>query len=402
MSGDQVLDDTYSKLTYYDNAWQSLSGPEYGGRYSGTVHQTTLANARVALYFRAESISVTCFFQPAGSNFTASVNGGLVGTYNTYSADSGGELRTILIMDNMDASLERRLVLQKAPNDNENNLSYLEIDSITLGNPPVSPFSSTASSQMPSSSTSPSLSQSSSSTTSNSLSQLSLSELPPFSLSIAQSQSQSPSPSSIISTPQSQPPSSSTTPSAGVIAGAVTAGFLVVVLVVAFIWYRRRRTRAGRPFTSPSPMIETGGYPDDKRSGLVTGMMGLPMPISSPSAPVREKAVGLVASSSSPERGTAPAPDGPTSGKSQLHARDNNGTGPSPNPAAPPSVPLPSSGAPGEVNSNQLIQENAMLRDRVRHFAALQRTGGNDASHLGYHEPPPEYVGRDDDEEPRI
>ncbi|KIM29350.1 hypothetical protein M408DRAFT_23114 [Serendipita vermifera MAFF 305830] len=118
-----------------------------------------------------------------------------------------------------------------------------------------------------------------------------------------------------------------------------------------------------------------------------------------------------VPSPSPPERDTAVAAAIAANGKPQLGGSNNGGTGSSLNPVTssvpPTSMPLPSSSAPGEVNTSLVLQENAILRDQVRHLAALQWTGWRrrglhgDEGRSDNNEPPREYVESDIDEDSR-
>ncbi|KIM29365.1 hypothetical protein M408DRAFT_328980 [Serendipita vermifera MAFF 305830] len=487
MSSNAAIDDTSPRIQYDpDTAWQLDTSLGVYVPYNGTIHGTTQVNAKATLQFTGTSISVTCLLWPTGSNFTATLDNSLLGTYNTaVTSISAAVPKVIFTKDSLDGNTQHTLVIEKAPNDPAwvstvpgDESSHLHIDSITIVGGSDSPASPT-----------PQLSS-----------------------------------------------SSSTGPGAGVIAGIVVGVIAAIALIAAaFVWYRRRVSRVARQSTGPSPFTtETGAQPGDKRSEQVTsitsggepdpavasptsrptprtsprekvGMLfsnrnedpgnnsrsrwrtslfelpghrvvraqsGLPpgaapvewegesnTPIgvqpsaplalgtSSPepqrrettvlspisgsesrftesteppstvlsSPPVREHALSSVASSSSPERG-APArtAKATTHEKSQFHGRNNSGTGSSLNPTAssipPPSMSPPSSSASGGVNTSLLLQENAMLRDQVRHLAALQRTGGGvggvggslyDEGRSDYHEPPPEYVGRDSDEESR-
>lgn len=177
---------------------------------------------------------------------------------------------------------------------------------------------------------------------------------------------------------------------------------VVIALIVAFIWYRRRLTRVGHLFFRTTPFIEAETYPDDKRPGQVIEVANLPTVKSSSLAPVSKQAVALVSTFSLLEQGTVAAAATITNEIPPLDAGD---TGPSLNltasSIAPPSVPLPSSSISGRVNIT--LQEYSMLRDQVRHLAALRQTGGlgvlnEDEGHSNYHEPPPEYVERGSDE----
>ncbi|KIM29362.1 hypothetical protein M408DRAFT_23126, partial [Serendipita vermifera MAFF 305830] len=220
-----------------------------------------------------------------------------------------------------------------------------------------------------------------------------------------------PSLASPASTLYSQSPSSSATPGTGAIAGIVFGVFVVITLIVAFVWYRRRLTRVARPSTSFSPFTEAVAQIDTEKPERVTKHIDSPSTILSSSTPAQEHGMAFVAWSSSPERGNvAEAGVTTTIRKSQFSGRNNSGTGSSLNPVASsvqsPLTPLPPSTALGEVNTSLVLQENAILRDQVRHFAALQRTGGlgilnGDEDHSGYHEPPPEYIGRESEEEIR-
>ncbi|KIM29353.1 hypothetical protein M408DRAFT_23117 [Serendipita vermifera MAFF 305830] len=403
MSDVRVLDDTDSELVYDPGAWQSFSGTGYDGRYNKTEHRATQANAKVSLAFTGRSISVTCYFSPAGANFTATLDGNLVGTYNTFFWDfSEAQTQAILIKDNLDANIQHQLVLEKAPNDPSwvpiflhSNDNYIQIDSITLGNPTDPPSSSTPLSQSSSSSTSTSSSQSSSSTSSTTLSQLA-----PLSTSSSQSQSQSSS--STTSTPQPQSSSSPTVIGPGVIAGISVGIVAALALVVALIWCHRRLAQVARLSTSPSPFLEAGVHSDAK-SPENTSTEPIYLPTTTQSSPMQGPAVALVAPSSSPARGEA---EGITrNGIPQLGGRNDGGMSSFLNPGVSlillPSVPVPSSSPSGGVTTSLLLQENAVLRD---HLAALELTGGlgmlnRDDGQSDYHETLPEYEERDSDEE---
>jgi hypothetical protein len=73
-------------------------------------------------------------------------------------------------------------------------------------------------------------------------------------------------------------------------------------------------------------------------------------------------------------------------------------------PLSASTIPPPSTSPPSgtsEVNTHVLLQELAGLRDQVRHLTELHHGGGGvyAAGEAVPHEPPPEYVGRDSDEE---
>lgn len=236
-----------------------------------------------------------------------------------------------------------------------------------------------------------------------------MSQLPTLSTSITQSQL----PSSSTLTSQSQFPPSSTAPSTELVAGIVVSVVLIVATLVAFIWYRRRRTQAALQFTGPSPFIEAGTQPDAKVPERITRTTYPPIKIPFSLAPVQEQAVALVPLSSSHERGAAAVVATTTSEKSQSGGRNNSYTDSSLELSAssipPPSTLLSSSSASGGANMSLILQEDSMLRDQVRRFAALQLTGGGagfggslyNESRPEYHEPPPEYEGRCIDDEDR-
>lgn len=76
-------------------------------------------------------------------------------------------------------------------------------------------------------------------------------------------------------------------------------------------------------------------------------------------------------------------------------------------PLSASTVPPPSSSSPSsasEIPNHILLRELAGLRDQVRHLTELHRGDGGaySAEEVDPHEPPPEYVGRDSDEESGI
>lgn len=381
------MDDFYNTRIVYDpsDAWEITLRPS-GVIPVETSHRTSQANAKLSLAFQARSISVNCYFSPTGSNFTATLDGTLIGTYSTYSAEIDKQSKLISLKDNLD-TIPHEIVLEKVPTDPEwvsslgpgDHPSYLQIDSIILGTAAGLPSSLT------------SLSPSLSSTTSNFQSQIPLST------------------TSTTSTPQSQSSPPFTVLGTGAIAGIVIPIFSAIVFIVVLIWYRRRLIRAAHPSTSP--FIEAGIHPDDKKPEQVTELTDPPTMIPLSSGPVSKQAAALVPMDSSLKQGAAVAAAATTTSENpQLSGGNIGDAGPSLNPTAssipPPSGPLPSSIALSRVNVSLTLQEYSMLRDRVPHIAALQRTGGlsvlnEDGRHSDYHEPPPEYVERGSDEEDR-
>lgn len=146
--------------------------------------------------------------------------------------------------------------------------------------------------------------------------------------------------------------------------GVVIGVVVVIALIVAFIWYRYRLKRVARPSTGFSPPLEAGIHPDGTISSLGPG------------------AAAVVASTKNEI--------------DWLGNRNSGGANPSLNPivssTAPPSMPLQSYSASGEVNINLALQEYLILRDQVGGLAALQRTGGGlavlneEEGHSDHHE----------------
>jgi hypothetical protein len=85
------------------------------------------------------SISVNCLLLPTGSNFTATLDNTLVGTYNTAVATSStATSKTMFTKSGLDGSAQHTLVLQKIANDPGwvssvpgDEASHLNIDSFT-------------------------------------------------------------------------------------------------------------------------------------------------------------------------------------------------------------------------------------------------------------------------------
>ncbi|KIM29354.1 hypothetical protein M408DRAFT_23118 [Serendipita vermifera MAFF 305830] len=387
MSNSEVIDDVNPRIQYDPgDAWELRGDYRVFDPYNETIHATSQNSAKVSIQFMGRSISVTCLVQPEGSNFTATLDGSLVGTYNTTLGPVGTLPKVIFTIDDLNnTSHMYTLVLERVPDDPGwvsefvGEPSYLFLDSITIGG---------TSNSLPSSN---SVSQTLFSTTSTSLSQL-------FSASTTNSPSQS--------------PSSSMTPGAGVIAGIVIAVItLLLAVIVAFIWYRRRLAAVVHPSTSPSPFVETGMQPGLNGPKQITESTDSPSTKQLSPGLVQDQAIALLRSPLSPERDDAATVATSTNRKMQPSERHNSPTDSPLNPVASsipsPSMPSQSPSVPGGVTTDLLMQENAVLRNQVRHLVALQRTGGvvgepnGDEGRSSYHEPPPEYVGRDSDQESR-
>jgi len=85
------------------------------------------------------SISAACFLSQTGSNFTATLDDTLVGTYNTaVSSISAVTTKTMFTKSGLDGNSQHTLVLQKIANDPGwvsslpgDQESHLDIDSFT-------------------------------------------------------------------------------------------------------------------------------------------------------------------------------------------------------------------------------------------------------------------------------
>lgn len=286
-----VIDDTSPQIRYDpEDAWQSLGNLGEYGAWNWTAHSTAQASAKASFVFTGRSISVTCLLWPTGSNFTATLDGNLIGTYDTAAGSLSSLPKVFFLMDNLDDTIQHTFVVEKVANDPGwvssqpgDESSYLYIDSVTFDIPGHSPSGST---------------------------------------SLSQRSSTSRSHSSSVSTPSC----------AAAIFVRVVGVIASIALVVAFNWHRRRLSQVVYPSTSNNPFIEAGMQFDGKIPEKVTQVMDTPLGMPSALAPVQEQAVTSLPSFSSLERDTAVAATTTTKKKPQLGEAIHNGTNSSSNP----------------------------------------------------------------------
>lgn len=114
-----AIDDSSSEIVYnLGDAWEPVTNAGSYGAWGGTAHRATQANAKASLTFMGRSISATCLLWPTGSNVTATLDGNLIGTYNTAAADiTAAGPRILFTKDNLDETTQHTLVLEKMAND---------------------------------------------------------------------------------------------------------------------------------------------------------------------------------------------------------------------------------------------------------------------------------------------